>query len=589
MSAVKTYDKLNRLAQIRNSAVGINQLPFQFSYEYNDANQRVRATLADGSFWQYGYDWLGQVTSGKRYFNDGTPVPGQQFEYGFDDIGNRRTAKFGGDNTGASTALRSSSYAINLLNQITTRDIPGSFDVLGIADSSSTVSINSSSSGIYRKGQYYQKSISVSNGSVPVWQSVAVTTSGGGSAPTGYVFVPKNQETPTYDLDGNLTQDGRWDYTWDSENRLIKMQSRSSPPSGSNRKLEFEYDYMGRRIRKKVTDLDTSTLLRDIRFLYDGWNMIAEMKGTGTSDKVRAYLWGLDLSSSESGAGGVGGMIGEWLESESTFHFAGYDGNGNVAGLVGGATGTINAAYEYGPFGEPLRVTSSLAKTNLTIRFSSKYTDDESDLIYYGHRYYTPSMGRWINRDPIEEQGGLTLYGFVKNNAPNSFDRFGLGKVEIKNVQNWDPMTGPYLGFWGKKFDVVVKLSYHCGGDHSSATLSWEEKSTVLPSGLPPGSLIPGDWNDLYAIIHSTPGLSSPVWANWDSRGGPWCFGKNTITLTDTPGMAPGNFQLQRIDFRITARNPSDCKCKRPFVQVTAVAEFDQYNNKRTFTTGSGI
>jgi hypothetical protein len=119
----------------------------------------VRTALADGSYWLYEYDTLGQVTSGKKYFSDGTPVPGQQFEYGFDDIGNRRSAKWGGDNTGATTALRGYTNTVNLLNQPTSRDIPGSFDVLGIADSASTVSINSSSSGIYRKGQYYQKSI----------------------------------------------------------------------------------------------------------------------------------------------------------------------------------------------------------------------------------------------------------------------------------------------------------------------------------------------------------------------------------------------------------------------------------------------
>ncbi len=59
--------------------------------------QRIRTTHADGSYWIYQYDSLGQVISGKRYWADGTPVAGQQFEYGFDDIGNRRTAAHGGN------------------------------------------------------------------------------------------------------------------------------------------------------------------------------------------------------------------------------------------------------------------------------------------------------------------------------------------------------------------------------------------------------------------------------------------------------------------------------------------------------------
>jgi YD repeat-containing protein len=57
---------------------------------YNSANHRTRRTDADSSHWSYQYDSLGQVTSGKRVWQDGTPVAGQQFEYAFDDIGNRK-------------------------------------------------------------------------------------------------------------------------------------------------------------------------------------------------------------------------------------------------------------------------------------------------------------------------------------------------------------------------------------------------------------------------------------------------------------------------------------------------------------------
>jgi len=46
-------------------------------------------------------------------------------------------------------------------------------------------------------------------------------------------------------------------------------------------------------------------------------------------------------------------------------------------------------------------------------RFSTKYQDDETDLLYYGYRYYNASTGRWLSRDPIEEAGGSNLYSFV--------------------------------------------------------------------------------------------------------------------------------------------------------------------------------
>ena len=53
-----------------------------FRYSYNEANQRVRLDLVEGSFWVYEYDRLGQVIAGRKYWPDGTPVAGEQFEYG---------------------------------------------------------------------------------------------------------------------------------------------------------------------------------------------------------------------------------------------------------------------------------------------------------------------------------------------------------------------------------------------------------------------------------------------------------------------------------------------------------------------------
>jgi RHS repeat-associated protein len=67
-----------------------------------------------------------------------------------------------------------------------------------------------------------------------------------------------------------------------------------------------------------------------------------------------------------------------------------------------------------------------MAKAN-PFRFSSKFTDDESGLIYYGHRYFSPELGRFINRDPSEEQGGANLYSFCGNNGVSAWDRLGLG------------------------------------------------------------------------------------------------------------------------------------------------------------------
>ena len=99
MTTTKTYDFLNRLTGIASTPVASPAV--NFNYNYNAANQRTRNTLVDGSYWVYQYDVLGQVTSGKKYFADGTFVPGQEFDYSFDDIGNRLQTKTGGDSVGA--------------------------------------------------------------------------------------------------------------------------------------------------------------------------------------------------------------------------------------------------------------------------------------------------------------------------------------------------------------------------------------------------------------------------------------------------------------------------------------------------------
>src|SRR5438094_2759757 len=289
MATTKQYGYLYRLLSISSSPSSSSSLPTSYAYSYNDANQRTRVALNDGSFWIYQYDALGQVTAGKKYFSDNTPMPGQQFEYGFDDIGNRTSTKAGGDQSGA--GLRPASYSANSLNQYTNRTVPSAFDLLGIASASSSVTVNSSAAD-YRRGEYFQELVGVNNRSTSVWQNVSVTTPAGGTN-TGKVFVPSATESYGYDADGNQTNDGRWTFTWDAENRLVSMQALSTVPSGAKKKIDFTYDYGGRRTQKIVSTWNGSAYVAQStnKFLYDGWNLIAELNNT--NGLIRSYIWGL--------------------------------------------------------------------------------------------------------------------------------------------------------------------------------------------------------------------------------------------------------------------------------------------------------
>jgi len=172
--------------------------------------------------------------------------------------------------------------------------------------------------------------------------------------------------------------------------------------------------------------------------------LMAELNATNNA-VIRSYLWGLELSGTLQGAGGVGGLLAVTIGGSGT-QFAALGGNGNVAGLYDIGTTNWSARYEYGPFGEGIRASGLMAKTN-PVRFSTKYQDDETDFLYYGFRYYNPSTGRWLSRDPlgdeaflrinpvdqsqsekrtVQEQARLLQYVFVRNDGVNAFDLWGL-------------------------------------------------------------------------------------------------------------------------------------------------------------------
>jgi RHS repeat-associated protein len=421
MVTTKQFDYLNRLLSIANTG---DEVDFgTFNYLYNDANQRVCRTDSDGSHWLYEYDKLGQLTSGKHYWADNTPVAGQQFEYAYDDIGNRTTAKSGGDSSGA--GLRSESYTANALNQYSSRTVPGGADVIGVAHASATVTVNDQSP--YRKGEYFWQELSINNASAAIWQGVTNVASLTGTNQTnvGSLFLPKTAESFTHDLDGNLTSDGRWTNFWDAENRLIQVESLSSSPAASKRKVTYEYDGGGRRVRHTTSDGSSGSYVvtEDLKFISDAWACLADINGTNKA-VLRSYLWGLDLSGSQTGAGGVGGLLAMSIVGSGT-HIYAYDGNGNAVGLVNAGTAVTSAKHEFSPFGQTLRKTGAVVADN-RYGFSTKKTDGATDSIVYEYRHYRPGAGRWLSRDPIGKRGGVNELAFLANKPISHHDLLGL-------------------------------------------------------------------------------------------------------------------------------------------------------------------
>lgn len=191
-------------------------------------------------------------------------------------------------------------------------------------------------------------------------------------------------------------------------------------------RIELVYDGKGRlRVRREYTFNSDWELTGETRYIYDGMRVIQERSSSNVP--TVSYTRGTDLSGSLEGAGGLGGLLarshgyssGNW----STHNFYHADGNGNITYLVNSSQ-ALAASYRYDPFGNTTASSGTLASANV-YRFSSKECNDQSGFYYYGYRWYSPSQQRWLNRDPIQEKGGINLFAFVLNNPVRWVDNFG--------------------------------------------------------------------------------------------------------------------------------------------------------------------
>ena len=227
-----------------------------------------------------------------------------------------------------------------------------------------------------------------------IGQRIGVTTSG-----TAYPPIPS------------------WLWGYDSLGQVIVADSTVATSDHSN-----QYDTNGNRQKSA----DSLTLPVADNYTTNALNQYttrsAGVSPTFTLKKTR--LWGRDLSNTTQAAGGVASLLSESLisNSQSPIYYPTYDGNGDISEYLT-ATGTIAAHFEYDPFSNT--VVNTDTGNLFTYRFSTKPIDIETGLSYYGYRYYEPMTGRWPSRDPIEERGGINLYGFIGNSGVDKWDILG--------------------------------------------------------------------------------------------------------------------------------------------------------------------
>ena len=127
------------------------------------------------------------------------------------------------------------------------------------------------------------------------------------------------------------------------------------------------------------------------------------------------------------------------------FYFPCYDHNGNIV-LYVSETGSVAAQYVYDPYGNVIDSCGDLADV-FPFGFSTQYHDRETGLVAYLRRFYSPVLGRWLNRDPIEEEGGENLYAFCANNPAANHDRGGCAYFAIRGLGKLPILKWSYFVF----------------------------------------------------------------------------------------------------------------------------------------------
>ena len=219
-----------------------------------------------------------------------------------------------------------------------------------------------------------------------------------------------NKAAFVYDLDGNPTAgilSGNTPFTaqYDAENRLVQLDFTRGEIKYSER-FVYQYDHMLAQYQLYQDNILTKTK----QFVRLG---LVELQQRNADNRIeQEYAW-------HPGApGGVGGLL---LAKTANNHYEYiYNQLGSVQKVLD-KSGEVVADYQYTPYGQ----VSGSNFSQQPFGYSTKRSDFASGLVYFGYRFYAPEQRRWLNRDPLHEQGGINLYAYVNGDPLGYIDPTG--------------------------------------------------------------------------------------------------------------------------------------------------------------------
>ena len=351
-----TYDPLNRLASLASPA-GLA------SYVYDALSRRTAMTLPNGTQTTYTYDPASQVTNILHQLT-ATNTQINKAEYLYNGVGNR---------TSLTDRRGPQNFGYDNLDRVTSASHP----LLGTPQTFA-------------------------------YDPVGNRTTAGNVVNAGNQLTADATHSYQYDDNGNLTRKtllatGNYSqYTYDAENRLVKVEDFVAGTPTAAFTSTYRYDGLGRRI-EKVANGQTK------RYIYDGEDILLEYDGSNVLQARYTHGPGIDEPIA--------------VTKGSSTYFYHQDGLGSVTDLTDSAGATAKS-YSYDAYGNIVDQTGTLDQP---YTYTGREFDAESGLYYYRERFYDPQTAIFLQKDPLGVQTvGPNLYGYVLNNPVNLTDPFGL-------------------------------------------------------------------------------------------------------------------------------------------------------------------
>ncbi len=309
-------------------------------------------------------------------------APAQAYSYKYDTAGNRTSEQV---STATAHTVQSTSYNAN--NQLASRSAGGSMVFKGQLNEPAKVTVGGNVA-FTRSDLTFVGEKTVSSGVNTV--AIVATDARNNTRTSNYqLTVGGMAQSYALDDNGNLTTSGSVTYEYDGADRLVAVNNGTL-------RTESTYDGFSRRVR--IVEKSGGATTSDKRYVWCGSEICEERNASSTVLK-RYYPQG--------------------VRDNGVDYFYSRDHLGSIREVVD-SSGTIAARYAYDPYGRRTRTGGSYSG-DFDFGYTGNYFHSSASGAAAGlqlalYRAYNPDLGRWLNRDPIGENGGVNLYGFVGNN-----------------------------------------------------------------------------------------------------------------------------------------------------------------------------